>query len=131
MSLQEAWSKHANDLAGLPTPAQRGEALKIWRTTIDMEAHDYADLVLAQPLREQILQAEAEALIHAYLSGYMAHRGWVPEIEARQAAFRLGRAFRDRLRTMGVPIDTLKATLGTVIDGALAKIVALGLENAV
>jgi|GEM_PF-5341808 len=68
--------------------------------------------------------------MYAYLSVHAAQRGWVPEIEARQAAFRLGRAFRDRLRTLGVPIDSLKATLGTVIDRTLMKIVELGLQDA-
>lgn len=66
--------------------------------------------------------------MQAYLVGYMGARGWIAPIEAQQAPFMAGRFFRDQLRSLSVPIDTLKATLGTVLDDALAEIVQLGLH---
>jgi hypothetical protein len=132
MSIQEAWSAHYAELANLPTPQRRAEILMMWRGMIDQEAHDYADLVSSYPKgakRDQILQLEVEAIMKAYLYGFMAHRGWIEKIEAQQAAFMLGRALRDQIRGLGVSIDTLKATLGMVMTEALRAIVDLGIEK--
>jgi hypothetical protein len=41
----------------------------------------------------------------------------------------VGRTLRDRLRALDLPIDQLRATLGTVIDSALREITELGLTD--
>lgn len=126
---QEAWLAHRHELANLPTPQQRAEILMTWRGIIDQKAHDYADLVSSHPRRDQIAQLEAEIIIQAYLCGFMAHQGWIEEVEAQQAAFMLGRALRDQLRGLGVSFDTLNVTFGLAMTEALEAIVKLGIEK--
>jgi len=121
---------HQDELQALPAPQRRGDILHTWRRVIDQQAHDYADLVLATPSRqEQILQTEVEAMMMAYFQGYMAGRGWAEPDQARVAAFTVGRTLRDRLRALDLPIDQLRTTLGTVIDRALREITELGLTD--
>jgi hypothetical protein len=128
-TIEEAWSAHGQDLAGMPSPRQRAEILTTWRRAIDQDAHDYADLVAANPQRGQILEWEADTIVNAYLCGVMARRGWISEVDARQAAHALGRALRDRLRDTSVQLDSLNPVLGTVMTDALESIVELGLET--
>ncbi len=123
MTLEQAWTAHAADLAKLPSPPSRFRALSHWRSAIDLEAHDYADLVLQHPHKEQIVQVEVNAIMRACLCGYLAYRGWITPVAARQGAYMLGRNLRDELRTLGVQIDSLKTTLGTVMNRALDEIV--------
>ena len=127
-TIGQAFRAHAQELAGVPAPEERSRILMTWRQAIDREAHDYADLVLAHPQREEIARLEVETIMQAYLVGYMGARGWIAPIEAQEAPFVAGRFFRDQLRSVNVPIDTLKATLATVIDDTLAEIVQIGLE---
>jgi len=127
--LSQSWTAHREELVDQPSSQRRAGILALWRESIDRNAHDYADLVLGHPQREQIMELEVGAIMQAYLCGVMARRGWVEKIEAQQAHFALGRALRDRLRGLGVPLETLKLTIGTVIDEALESIVQLGLEN--
>ena len=129
-SIAQAFQAHARELAGVPQAEERAKILAVWRQAIDGEAHDYADVVLANPRREEIMRLEVETIMQAYLVGYMAARKWIEPMMAQQAPFMAGRFFRDQLRSLDVPVDTLKATLGTVINRALAEIVQLGLHSA-
>ena len=83
----------------------------------------------AKPRVLLALRLEVEVIVNAFLIGMMAREGWIEPIDAQQGPFILGRWFRDQVRGMGVSIDPLKATLGTVIDGALQSVVALGLDK--
>ena len=124
------FTAHRDELQSLPVPQRRAEILQTWRRAIDQAAHDYADLVLTVPnSQDRILQAEVDAMMGAYLQGYMAGRGWAEADAARLAAFVRGRALRDQLRALGLPIDQLRATLGTVMDNALREITELGLRD--
>src|ERR1051326_1253580 len=127
-SVGRAFQEHERELNEALVPARRAEVLAMWRQRIDAEGHDYADLVVAYPDRQRIVQIEGESIMQAYLLGYMAKRGWIDEGIALQSAFRLGRHLRDQLRSLGVRIDTLRATLGTVVDDVLLQIVKLGLR---
>ncbi len=127
-TIGQAFRSHAQELAGVPGSEERARIVMTWRQTIDREAHDYADLVLAHPKREEIIGLEVETIMQTYLVGYIGGRGWIDPIEAQEAPFMAGRFLRDQLRSLGVPIDTLKGTLGTVIDDALGEIVQLGLH---
>jgi hypothetical protein len=127
--ISRSWAAHRDELVDLPSPRRRAEILATWREIIDREAHDYADLVLVHPKREQIMELEADAITQAYLCGIMAQRGWVERIEAEQAAFMLGRALRDRLRGLEFPLDSVNPALGVVINEALGSIVELGVEE--
>lgn len=127
-TIGQAFRAHAQELAGLPASEERARILMIWRQAIDEEAHDYADLVLAHSQREEIIRLEVETIMQAYLVGYMGARGWIDPIEAQQASYTAGRFFRDQLRSLGVPVETLKGSFATVIDDALAEIVQLGLQ---
>lgn len=130
MGIREAFQAHLAELDAALTPDRRRQALLAWRQAVDSGAQDYADLVAAHPRRDEILRAEGEVIMNAWLCGYMAQRGWIRDVDAKQAAFTLGRMLRDRLRAMGVSVDSCKATLGATIEGSLGAIVALGLKNA-
>src|SRR5438105_900490 len=70
--IERALEEHRNELQTALTPEIRQKVFAIWRQTIDTEAHDYADLVLAYPDRPRIIELEVHTFINAYLNGYMA-----------------------------------------------------------
>jgi len=121
---------HRAELQQALTPEARQKAFSLWRRSIDAGAHDYADLMLQYPERNRLIELEVDTFIQAYLNGYMAAKGWIGEQPAVQSAFMLGRHLRDELRRLGVPIDSLNANLGTLMDETLRSIVKLGLEAA-
>ncbi len=65
-------------------------------------------------------------MMGAYLAGYAAGIGWVDVVLAEQEAYRIGRALRDELRAIGIRLEELSLTIGTVMDGALRDIAKLG-----
>ena len=125
----ESWAIHRDELASVPNPQRKQEILRIWREAIDSQAHDYADLVLVHPNRDQIMQLEVEAIMQAYLSGVMVQRGWVVSTYAEQLDFALGRLLRQKLAQLGVSWETVRGDYVKVINQALGSIVQLGIEN--
>ena len=123
MGILDAFAEHRSELAGLPPPAERERVLLLWRRALDGREKPYADLVAAHPRRDEILRLEAEVILQAWLCGYMARRGWVPEPEARQAAFRLGMMLRDRVRAAGVPVESAGERLSSTVDTTLLEVV--------
>ena len=124
------FAEHQTSLAGIPAPQRRGQILMIWRQHIDVSAHDYADLVLASSgLRPAVIEAEVNIIMRVYFQGYMAGRGWASPDHALAASFHAGRELRDRLRTIGIAVDGLCATLGTTVDQALREITASGIAD--
>lgn len=107
MGIQEAYAVHRDELANALPPERRMRIMMTWRQMINQEAHDYADMLLSHPRRDETKPAEIETYMHAYMAGYMAGRGWIREAEAHRAAFTLGRALRDHLRGLGVPLEDL------------------------
>ena len=98
----------------------------MWWRSIYQKAHDYADMAAAHPNTEQIAKAEAEAVMTAYLCGYMAGKGWVTEDDAIQEVYRIGRSLRDNLRALGVSFDNVSPATGVTINEVLENIVKLG-----
>ena len=127
--IQRALEEHAAELQQALTPEIRQKVFALWRQTIDTEAHDYADLVLAYTDRARIIELEVDTFMNAYLSGYMAAHGWIDRQIALQSAFLLGRRLRDQLRAIGLTLNTVSANVGTVLDRTLVNIVTFGLEQ--
>jgi hypothetical protein len=125
----QAWQIHYHELQGIPGGQRRGEIMMLWHEKLDQEAHDLTDLIVEHARHNEIAQLEAEVIMQAYLAGHMARRGWIQEREARYWAYVLGRSFRDRLRELGVAIDTCNAAVGIVTNHALERIVELGLTQ--
>jgi hypothetical protein len=128
-AIDVAWQAHQSELQQALTPERRRESFVIWRQAIDTEAHDYADLFIGRPERQRILKLEVEAIMQAYLFGYMARQGWIEESMALQSAYVLGRSLRDQIRALGVSLDSLQATLGTVMADALTEIIRQGMKQ--
>lgn len=124
--MEDAWRAHAAALRGLPEAEERGRIVDAWRVAIDREATAYADLIAEHPAAVRARRAEEDVLAQAWLTGYMAGRGWIRQAEALSAAFSLGRALRADLRAMGVPIEQASLTIGVTMDEALEAIVAMG-----
>jgi hypothetical protein len=120
-----AFGAHAHELDAALTPDVRAKILGTWRTGIDREAHDYADLVLSHPRREAIMRLEVETIMQSYLCGYMASRGWLDKVVAQQAPYVLGSSLRNELRRLGVSLQSVSATFGVVMNETLQKIVHL------
>ena len=57
------------------TPAQRMSVYSIFNERLDREAHDYVDVVMAHPQREQVLELQVGVAMEAYFCGLMAKRG--------------------------------------------------------
>ncbi len=129
-AIGEALQKHSGELQAALTPQRRMEAYSIWRETINTQAHDYTDLMLAHPDREAVIKLEADAIMQAYLNGFMAAQGWITENIAMQSAFLLGRGLRDQVRGLGISLNSVNANLDVVMNEALSKIVKLGLGSA-
>lgn len=125
-SVTAALASHSSELENVPPGHRRAAVLLTWRDAIDEHAHDYADLVVAHSRREKILEVEVAAMMGAYLAGYAAGIGWVDVVLAEQEAYRIGRALRNELRSIGIRLEELTLTIGTVMDGALRDIVKLG-----
>lgn len=132
MNIREAWNAHGRELEGIPAPAERMKSLAIWHDHIHKDAHPFADLLTRHPARQAMMQLEAEVIVMSYLGGYMAKQGWIEEAEAKVAAAGLGRTMRDKIRGMGVAIETECPTLPTVMQHALWAIVdyAMGKSGA-
>jgi hypothetical protein len=127
--ISRAAEAHQAELQQALTPEARQKAFSLWRRSIDAQAHDYVDLILRHPERDRVVQLEVDTFMRAYLNGYMAGQGWIDFNTALQSAFLLGRAFRDQIRALGIPLDvSVSATFGTVVNETLASIVKLGLD---
>ena len=124
--MQQVWAQHGDELQRAMTGPARQRSLALWRETIDRDAHDYADYVLAHPQRGQIVELESRVLLEAFACGHAARQGWIPDIVAQQCGFALGRMLRDNLRGAGVGLDGLSANLGTVMSLAFDRVVAFG-----
>jgi hypothetical protein len=126
-ALQATWRAHQAEVEGQPEPAERARILMTWRAQIDEHAHDYADLV-AGAHDDEMVRAEVEAIMTAWMAGHLARLGYFNPFQALQCAHQLGRALRDRARERGLPIDQCQASLGVRMDQALRSIVeqALG-----
>ena len=125
----EILASHSVGLEGVLSGERKAVVLTTWRSVVEERAHDYADLVLGREDREEIQELEVEAMAQAYLLGWAASRGWIRELDARQGAFELGRAFRDRLRDRGVRLEELTLSVGMVLDDAFGAVVERGLEG--
>lgn len=108
------------------TAEQRMRACSILRDRLQAEAHDYVDLVMAHPRRDQVSELQVTVALEAYLCGVMARHGWISEMDAQQMAFVLGRKFRQQLAALGVDVTKVKLTIGSVIDNSLREMAALG-----
>ena len=125
-SLAAIWAAHREELTGLPPEPRRRESWMIWRKTIDKRARDYTSLVGVHPMRARIGHIEVEAILHCYVFGYMAGRGWIPAEQAQHEANVRGWAVRDRLTELSFPIDDAGTVVGLAMGEALGKIVELG-----
>jgi len=130
MDVYQSWREHAQELQDALTPEKRRDVLAMWWESIHQKAHDYADMVAAHPKNELITEAEAKAMMTAYLCGYMASRGWVTEDDAIQEAFTIGRAFRDHLRSLGVTFDNVSPAVGVIINEVIENIVRMAAGTA-
>src|SRR5438874_2428792 len=75
-SIEQVWAAHRHEMGDVPTSEQRQHSLRIWHEAIDKDAHDYSDWVAAHPQMQRIAQLHAEAVVLAFIAGYMAGRGW-------------------------------------------------------
>ena len=128
--LAKAFADHRNELETALPPETKKRVMESWGECMKEDAPDFVELTVHHPRAEEILRMQVDHYMRAYLCGWLARAGGLAEIDARQAAYLLGRDFRDGLRSMGVPLDTLRASLGTSMDRAFGRIVAMGLESA-
>ncbi|HYF48737.1 MAG TPA: hypothetical protein VEJ63_05000 [Planctomycetota bacterium] len=128
-AMEEAFKAHGDELNGTLTAENKKNALMTWRSYIDEHQHDFADLVAHDPKSEQLAKLEADVIMRTFLCGVMAKRGWIEEMTAKQVPFMLGRALRDQIRAMGIPLEQkVNANAGTSIDMALMQVLEVGMK---
>lgn len=127
--VKKIYTDHYKELAHIPTPEQKKQILLKWRTEIDQKAHDYADLVLAHPRRQDIEQLEVQGLFQVFLIGYMAKQGWLSKAEAEKSTFQLSRLFRDKLRDLGIQLDKLNLNFAVILDDTYQAIMNIGFNE--
>ncbi|MCK6470491.1 MAG: hypothetical protein L6R28_01985 [Planctomycetes bacterium] len=121
---------HRTELAHVPPPERHKALLAFWRGELKARAMHYLDMVDQRPeIGDQVAQLHIKALMHAYLAGYLAGRGWAAREEAQQQAATVANAVCEALRGHGLNLDAFAFDLEKVIARALGEIVAMGVKD--
>lgn len=121
---------HRAELAHVPPPERHKALLAYWRGELKARAMHYLDMVDQRPeIGDQVAQLHIKALMHAYLAGYLAGRGWAAREEAQQQAATVANALCDALRGLGLNLDVFAFSLEKVVARALGEIVAMGVQD--
>lgn len=121
---------HRAELAHVPPPERHQALLAFWRGELKARAMHYLDMIDQRPeIGDQVAQLHIKALMHAYLAGYLAGRGWAGREEAQQQAATVANAVCEALRGHGLNLDAFAFDLEKVIARSLGEIVAMGVKD--
>lgn len=121
---------HRSELAHVPAPDRHKALLDFWRGELKSRAMHYLDMIDQRPeIGDQVAQLHIQALMHAYLAGYLAGRGWAAREEAQQQAATVANALCEALRGHGLNLDAFAFDLEQVVVRALGEIVAMGAKD--
>jgi len=83
-AMEEALKAHGDEVNKAMTSENKKKAFEAWRTFIDTNQHDFADLVAHDSKSGQLMKLEMEVVMRTFACGVMVQRDWIEELTAPQ-----------------------------------------------